>query len=79
MPNGPIITLVMSPMNTINHNSATANNNLNNDLVPNGKGKVIVDKTSLIGKNSKSTTPSFPLAFEIYNINVHNYMADSGA
>ena len=43
------------------------------------KGKLVVDKTSLIGKNSKSTTPPFLLTFEIYNINIHNCMVDSGA
>ena len=67
MPNGPIITLAMSSVIPNNQNNAAANNNSNNDSIPTGKGKAIANKTSLIGKNSKSTTPPFLLTFEIFN------------
>ena len=35
--------------------------------------KTDADKDTLIGKNSKSTTPPFLLMFEIFNQNVHNW------
>jgi hypothetical protein len=34
---------------------------------------------TLIGEKSSSHTPPFLLTFEIYNINVHNFLVDSGA
>ena len=51
MPNGPVITPIMSFVIPNNENNASANNNSNNDSIPNGKGKIVADKTSLIGKN----------------------------
>ena len=79
MPNGPIITNAMSSVIPNNQNNVPANNNSNNDSIPNGKGKAIAYKTSLIGKNSNSTTPLFLLTFDIFNRNIHNCMVDSGA
>ena len=79
MPNGPILNTTMSSLTQTTWGITAANSNSNSDLISKYKGKLVADKTSLIGKNSKSTTPPFPLSFEIYNINVHNYMADSGA
>jgi hypothetical protein len=34
---------------------------------------------ALIGRKSRSQTPPFLLTFEIFNINVHNCLVDSGA
>ena len=79
MPNRPIRTPSMSLPTQNTQGNAAANTNSNSDLISNDKGKLAVDKTSLIGKNSKSTTPPFLLTFEIYNINVHNCMVDSRA
>ena len=79
MPNGPVITPSMSLVIPNNQNNAAANNNSNNDSIPTRKGKAIANKTSLIGKNSKSTTPPFLLTFDIFNRNVHNFMVNSGA
>ena len=42
--------------------NTVANSNSNGHLIANNKGKLAADKTSLIGKNSKSTTP-FLLTF----------------
>ena len=33
---------------------------------------------ALIGRKSRSQTPSFLLTFDIFNKNVHNYLVDSG-
>ena len=79
IPNGPIITPLMSSLTQNTQSNTTANTNSNSDLISNDKVKWTVDKTSLIGKNSKSTTPHFLLTFEIYKINEHNYMVDSRA
>ena len=59
MPNGPIITPSMSlPTQNTQSNVAT-NTNYNSYLISNYKGKSAAGKTSLIGKNSKSTSPPF--------------------
>ena len=79
MPNGPIITPSMSLITQNTQGNPAANNNSNSDLISKDKEKLVADKTSLVGKNSKSTTPPFLLTFEIYNRNVHNCMVDSGA
>ena len=34
---------------------------------------------ALIGRNSRSQTPPFLLTIDIFNINVHNCLVDSGA
>ena len=72
MPNGPIITPSMSLPTQNTQGNAAANTNSNSDLISNDKCKLTVDNNSLIGKTSKSTTPTFLLTFEIYNRNVHN-------
>ena len=77
IPNGPIITPLMSSLTQNTQSNTTANTNSNSDLISNDKGKLAAEKTSLIDKNSNSTTPLFLLTFEIYNINVHNYMVYS--
>ena len=33
----------------------------------------------MIGRKSKSMTPLYLITFEIFNINVHNFLVDSGA
>ena len=76
MPNGLIITPSMSLPTQNTQGNAIANTNSNSDSIYNDKGKLAVDKTSLIGKNSNSTIP-FLLIFKIYNRNVHNCMVDS--
>ena len=78
MPNSPIINPSMSSIIPNAKQSVVANNS-NSDLTSTDKGKLAADKASLIGKNSKSTTPPFLLTFEIFNRNVHNCMDDSGA
>ena len=79
MPNGPIITISMSLITQNTQGNPAANNNSNIDLISNNKGKSTADKSSVIGKNSKSITRPFLLTFEIYNRNVHNYMVYSEA
>ena len=79
MSNGPIITPTMSSDTQNTQNNVAANTNSNSDLISSDKGKSTADKTSLIGKNSKSTTAPFLLTFEIYNRNVHNCTVDSRA
>ena len=64
MPNSPIINPAMSSI-IPNAKQNLAANNSNNDLTPTDKGKSVADKASLIGKNSKSTTPPFLLTFNI--------------
>ena len=78
IPNGRIITPTMSSLTQNTQGSATANTNYNSDLISHDKGKLTADKTSLIGKNSKSTTAPFLLTFEIYNINVQICMVYFG-
>ena len=78
MPNSPIINPATSSI-IPNAKQSVAANNSNNDLTSTDKGKSLAKKSSLIGKNSKSTTPSFLLTFEIFNRNVHNCMVDSAA
>ena len=78
MPNSHIINPAMSSI-IPNAKQSVAANNSNNDLTSTDKGNSAADKASLIGKNSKSTTPPFLLTFEIFNRNVHNCMVDSGA
>ena len=65
MPNGPIIAPAMTLIVPSVQQNAAANNS-NSDLVLNDKGKSTADKSSLIGKNSKSKTHLFLLTFEIY-------------
>ena len=78
MPNTHVRNLAMSSI-IPNAKQNVATNNSNNDSTTIEKGKATTDKASLIGKNSKSTTPPFLLTFEIFNRNVHNCMVDSGA
>ena len=78
MPNSPIINISMSSI-IPNAKQNIAANNSNSDLTLIDKGKSAADKDSLIGKNSKSTTPSFLLTFDIFNRNVHNCVVDSRA
>ena len=33
----------------------------------------------MIGRKSRSQTPPFLLTFEVFNINVHNFLVESGA
>jgi len=78
MPNSHVINPAMSSI-IPNAKQNVAANSSNNDSTATEKGKATADKASLIGKNSKSTTPPFLLTFEIFNRNVHNCMVDSGA
>lgn len=39
----------------------------------------VMDIVALLGNKSKYQTPPFLLTFKIYNMNVHNYLADLGA
>ena len=78
MPNSPIINPAMSSI-IPNAKQNIAANNSNSDLTLTDKGKSTADKSSLIGKNSKSTTPPFLLSFKFFNRNVHNCMVDFGA
>lgn len=36
-------------------------------------------RAAMIGRKSKSMTPPFLIKFEIFNMNVHNFLVDSGA
>ena len=78
MPNSHVINLAMSSIIPNAKQNVAANSSIN-DLMAAEKRKAMADKASLIGKNSKSTTPPFLLTFEIFNRNVHNCMVDSGA
>ena len=78
MPNSHIINPAMSSI-IPNAKQNVAANSSNNDSTATEKGKATIGKASLIGKNSKSTTPPFLLTFDIFNRNVHNCMVDSGA
>ena len=78
IPNSHTMNLSMSSIIPNAKQSVVANNS-NNYLTSTDKGKSTADKASLIGKNSKSTTPPFLLTFEIFNRNAHNFMVDSGA
>ena len=78
MPNSPIINPTMSSI-IPNAKQNIAANNSNSDLTITDKEKSTADKASLIGKNSKSTTPPFLLTFDIFNRNVHNCIVDFGA
>ena len=64
MPNNHVINLAMSSI-IPNAKQNVAANSSNADPTANEKGKATADKASLIGKNSKSTTPPFLLTFEI--------------
>ena len=79
MSNGPIRSPSMSLTIQNTQVNAVVNTNSNSYLISNDKGKLATDKTSLVGKDSKSTTPPFLLTFEIYNRNVHNCMVGSRA
>ena len=87
MPGGSILSNLTTSSNTNsrrNQPSVPSVNNLDPSTSKaaagfNGNIKTTTDKDTLIGKNSKYTTPSFLITFEIFNQNVHNYMIDSGA
>ena len=86
MPGGSILSNLTTSSNTKmkNQPSIPLVNNLNPSTSKtvvgfNSNIKTVTDKYTLIGKNSKSTTPPFLLTFEIFNQNVHNCMVDSGA
>ena len=78
MPNSHVINPTMSSI-IPNAKQNVAASNSNDDLIETDKGKLTADKASLIGNNSKSTTPPFLLTFNIFNRNVHNCMVDSRA
>ena len=86
MPGGSILSKLsnQSTTKTKNQPSIPSVNNLDPTTSKavvgyNSNIKIAADKDSLIGKNSKSTTPPFLLTFEIFNRNVHNWMIDFGA
>ena len=86
MPRGSILSNLTTPSNPKMKNqlSVPSVNNLDPSTSKmevgfNSNIKTTADKDTLIGKNSKSTTPPFILMFEIFNQNVHNCMIDSGA
>ena len=86
MPGGSILSNLsnLSTTKTKNQPSIPSVNNLDPTTSKtvvgyNSNVKIAADKDSLIGKNSKSTTPYFLLTFEIFNQNVHNCMIDSRA
>ena len=80
IPGGSILSNLTTSSNTNskrNHPFVPSVNNLNPSTskavaVSNGNIKTAADKDTLIGKNSKSTTPPFLLMFESFNWNVHN-------
>ena len=78
MPNSHVINPAMSSL-IPNAKQNVAANSSNDDSTSTDKGKSTADKASLIGKNSKSTTPPFLHTFDIFNNNVHNCMVDSEA
>ena len=84
---GSILSNLTTSSNTNsrgNHPSIPSVNNLDPSTSKTTVGfnsniKTAADKDTMIGKNSKSTTPPFLQTFEIFSQNVHDCMIDSRA